>query len=68
MKCPLTQAEDYWDGKEWQVILSDCLKEECAWWDRQTDMCIWLCQGRALALILTRLTEIEAKMPYKREI
>ena len=39
MKCPLLQyyedVEDYAD----RYVISDCLKEECAWWNANAGAC-----------------------------
>ena len=39
MKCPLNKAITYFDGKEYQVVMADCLHEECAWWDEENHWC-----------------------------
>jgi len=39
MKCPLNKATTYFDGKEYQVVMADCLKEECAWWEERFKKC-----------------------------
>ncbi|MBA7677098.1 hypothetical protein ES703_85346 [subsurface metagenome] len=53
MKCPLIRAEGYFDNKEWQVITTDCLKEECAWWDPANNCCA----VRTIVSVLSRLTK-----------
>lgn len=65
MKCPLMMAGGFASNEKHTWGDVNCIEEECAWWDRQGDMCSLLCQGRALTFILARLAGIEDKMPHK---
>ena len=40
MKCPLSNYVMERDSGEDDVLMSDCLKEECAWWDSVDGCCI----------------------------
>lgn len=64
MKCPLLQVESYHDGQEIQLIMADCLKEECAWWGKRENFdgteiraCTLWHIGHALAQIVSALSE-----------
>jgi len=52
MKCPLSEIARYWDGKETQAILSDCLKEECAWWLEDEHRCAVKALGEDMTAII----------------
>jgi len=67
MKCPLLYG--FWIARQREELpeLSDCLKEECAWWLEDVNMC----SIRELALELRytqmRLQEITFKMPHEEQ-
>jgi len=42
MKCPLMNWESLHVMKTSTHEVADCLKEECAWWDRTADRCVVL--------------------------
>lgn len=67
MKCPLLKAEGYFDGKEWQVIIGDCIKEECAWWEPKIGKCAVLRMWIALQDIHEVLHDMAAKMPVEEQ-
>lgn len=62
MFCPLL-----WIAKpEVDIGLSsehDCLKEECAWWNKGEEACEILILGCAIEAISDSLEDIEMKMP-----
>jgi len=63
MFCPLL-----WIAKpEVEIGLSsehDCLKEGCAWWDKDKDMCFRASETMELRFIRSILLEIRDKMPH----
>ncbi len=63
MKCPLSNYVMERESGEDEVLLSDCLKGECAWWDETQGMCSIKNISQQLGYISTDLTQIEEKMP-----
>ena len=39
MKCPLLSAGEYTRNVSTPTSSCDCLKEECAWWDKTRSQC-----------------------------
>lgn len=64
MKCPMLVEDKYFDGEKDQLILMDCLKEECGFWDKDHKNCSELGKVRELQLIRSLLREIRDKMPH----
>jgi len=62
MKCPLSEIARYWDGKETQAILSDCLKEECAWWVEAADQCSITVAAKNLNAVIENLQQIDVSL------
>lgn len=63
MKCPLiiyVKSSPY-QGEETEQ--GDCLKEECAWWDEESERCSVFVGMMSLEWIKLRLEMIEAKLP-----
>lgn len=65
MKCPLFMSARYKIGFKDREVIEDCLKEECAWWISDIQMC----SVRDIALELQttqhRLQDMEHKMPHE---
>ncbi len=65
MKCPLLiLAYTYVPGPTVENV-GDCLKEECAWWDIETEGCCILAIRECLSGIGEELNIIRGKMPTK---
>ena len=63
MKCPIrTFTYDNAYGIKQHDDL-DCLKEECAWWDKDIDECRVFTSSEALVGIVEMLRQIRDKMP-----
>ena len=61
MKCPLfCQGMTERDLKD-PSITTDCLEEECAWWDMIDKSCVIFRQSRTLLAIENRLAELVKK-------
>ena len=39
MKCPLPSFYRSWPSGEISAEKQDCIKEECAWWDKGNERC-----------------------------
>lgn len=63
MKCPLLCLGKLAVGEITQDELSDCLKEECAWYDIGLGVCGIRVIGSALDVIRETLEAIEGKIP-----
>ncbi len=62
MKCPIlapTPAETSL-GELWKAV--DCLKEECAWWNRDKQECVIVGYQRACDDLADTLAEIRMKL------
>lgn len=68
MKCPRMVVTDWKLGLKPQFAMGDCLKEECAWWDKEHEICGELTKSKALWTIRGTLLLIAEKMPYKVEL
>ncbi len=51
MKCPLPRIMLDSDSFPPDLLRADCLKEECAWWDKQCSACAILQMSRHLESI-----------------
>ena len=64
MKCPLFVLAKTAHYSENVMITTDCLKEECAWWDDFDKRC----EFRSIRVVLTQIAEtleiICNKMPH----
>ena len=66
MKCPV-MSQPYESGEyqsKWHGI--DCLKEECAWWDRTAEKCAVLQLAFELDDVHCQLTEIAEELTLIR--
>ena len=63
MKCPLSQVTTYPELRETRFRWEDCLKEECAWWNKDENWCAILCIAKELFYISGKLFEIKNKLP-----
>jgi len=63
MKCPLLQRYLIQGEDNALECLDNCLKEECAWWDKDRKQCSELSKTGALVAINSTLDEIAGKMP-----
>lgn len=68
MKCPILPKTQYHDGKEEQVILADCLKEECAWWEEAQGECSIKTIARGLEYISTDITQVLEKLSRGKKV
>ena len=67
MKCPLfTEYQDIESGERRYHML-DCLKEECAWWDKDGNQCSHLAEMKVLVNIESCLELIVNKMPHEEQ-
>ena len=67
MKCPLSNYVMERESGEDEVLLSDCLKEECAWWDKEAESCAMPTISARLGTVCDDLCEIIAKMPHEEQ-
>ncbi len=64
MKCPLLSSVDH-ESKDSKVTRAvDCLREECAWWDKRNHRCVRVTESYDLSYIRAFLDEIKDKMPH----
>ena len=63
MKCPLLQAGWLMKDNVGTSSEADCLKEECAWWDREAQECALLSIGARLGTLCDAAYELIEKMP-----
>jgi|GEM_PF-2262590 len=65
MKCPILAPtpDETRLGKLWDAV--DCLKEECAVWDKAYDRCGILSMGIGLDMVDKRLYDLTQKMPHE---
>ena len=62
MKCPLSNYVMERESGEDEVLLSDCLKEECAWWDAPVERCLLQNVSEKLSFIYLELNAISGKL------
>ena len=67
MKCPLRRW--VYDVEAQQLIPEqlDCLKEECAWWEKAGEGCSILLIGLRIGTLCDVLDEIQKSMPVTKE-
>lgn len=65
MKCPLLKIARAGLESEAARPLDDCLKENCAWWDKVGKSCIIQTAGYFLGTLCDQLTELIQRMPDK---
>lgn len=61
MKCPLLAHENYDKETFPMQLYEECLEGECAWWDKDKDMCFRASEVLELRLIRSLLREIRDK-------
>jgi len=67
MKCPqLVHRRPIKAGWD-EAFFGDCLKEECAWWDFDQNLCLFRSAQMDLARIRYLLEGLVDKMPVARE-
>ncbi len=64
MKCPLLTAGFLGKEKWKEEVNIDCLKEECAWWDRTAEKCAVLQLAFELDDVHCQLEEVANKMTH----
>lgn len=67
MKCPLLAMAEMWGEPEKKPKYSDCLKEECGFWDPETMKCSEVTKTRELSIIRSLLKDIRDKMPHEEQ-
>lgn len=67
MKCPLFAIASKEQERRGFLTHIDCIKEECAWWDKQNDQCAVLTLGTGLWLVNKELLELLQKMPHEEQ-
>ena len=63
MKCPLLVFDHYTSFEKISSEVTDCLKEECALWDKTMRTCVLLTIGDNLGGVQYFLKDIRDKMP-----
>ena len=65
MKCPLLGLDE--QNRPWaqKANQTECLKEECAWWDKQNECCVINSIASHLGSIWLNLSFIFDKMPHE---
>ena len=64
MKCPLAAAACIIRQGDLDKVTDDCLKEECAWWDKDNARCGLMTLASYLGFISIHLEQIKEKMPH----
>ena len=64
MKCPLLVSIFTHKGLKTQHTDTDCLKEECAWWDNGDECCAILGLEEYIKVISINFSELVDKMPH----
>jgi len=67
MKCPLSFRTMYATEPGVTIFGGDCLKEECAWWDKEDSCCCVYAIPLGLLHIWKKLIEMETKMPHEEQ-
>lgn len=65
MKCPLARVSVGWRGNTEVIEHPDCIKEECACWDKELGRCDPTGLIRPLIRLVEELEEIKKKMPHE---
>lgn len=64
MICPILEVS-YRIAKPGEVTLdTECLQEDCAWWQKELQNCIIYQMGMEIGTITCFLEEIKDKMPH----
>jgi len=67
MKCPLLQVAWMVNNKTESHEVFDCLKEECAWWDKTAENCVVLQLAFELDEVHCWLEKLADKMPHEEQ-
>lgn len=67
MKCPLQNHLDTTKPGELTFSVSDCLEEECAWWEQTISECSISALAGRLDSIDRSLIDIKLKMPHEKQ-
>jgi len=68
MKCPLSITGELTADKEFIGAAADCLKEECAWWNKTMEACCVPVLAANFITFLMLMQELVKKMPTPRTI
>jgi len=60
MKCPLSITGNLTGDGEFIGAAADCLKEECAWWDEEKNLC-------SLKVMAKELSRLQRGLQRKEE-
>ncbi len=63
MKCPLLAIANMVVEPQSNVPINDCLKEECAWWEKRLKICSVLKIAMELSFVSESMTYLLAKTP-----
>jgi len=67
MKCPLFVTDYMLKVGEAPTHQADCLKEECAWYQKDLENCIVYQAGMELGVLLTFIEDLVNKMPHENQ-
>jgi len=67
MKCPLIIGLAGYNPDEDVLTEADCLKEECAWYQKDLENCIVYQAGMELGVLLTFIEDLVNKMPHEKQ-
>lgn len=67
MKCPLLAIAEMGVPRKGKGPEIDCLKEECAWWDRIDEQCGFLSLSHDIHWLRVTLQQIRDKMPHEEQ-
>ncbi len=67
MKCPLFRIPFTEKGKADRGKLDECIKEECAWWDKDYETCAMVSLSDELDNVQYFLKSIKDKMPHEEQ-
>lgn len=67
MKCPLLTIASCIAYPDKNIMWTDCLKAECAWWDINSNGCSVYLISRSLMVIVDIGVDIKEKMLVARE-
>ena len=67
MKCPILPQVWLPPGEKGKWQQPDCLKEECAWYQKELENCIVYQAGMELGVLITFIEDLVSKMPHEEE-
>jgi len=65
MKCPFRPKYKRFLCWRWVIGCEDCLKEECAWWNKTQEECNLVTIAVELFNVSSYLNDIRDKMPHE---